>query len=94
MKDTRSHPAMIRCERKISGEIIHMDITALRCLAKPGHSVTGRHTGMAYARGAEWEYLHVAIDDSFRISFIGGCPTKPSARGRLSPGGPPATIRA
>ena len=48
MKDLRPRPAIIRYERKISGEITHMDIKALQCFAKPGHRVTGRHTGMAH----------------------------------------------
>ena len=48
-----------------------MDIKALRCFAKSGHRVTGRHhTGMAHTPGAGWQYLHVAIDDHSRISLV------------------------
>ena len=70
MKDLKLHPAIIHYERKTSGEITHMDIKALRCFAKPGHRVTGRHTGMGHTPGARWEYLHVATDDLSRISFV------------------------
>ena len=70
MKDLEPRPAIIRYERETSGEIIHMDIKALRCFAKPGHRVTGRHTGTVHTPGAGWEYLHVAIDDHSRISFV------------------------
>ena len=47
-----------------------MDIKALRCFTKPRHRVTGRRTGMAHIPETEWEYLHVAIDDHSRISFV------------------------
>ena len=70
MKDLKPRSTIIRYERKTSGEIIHMDIKALRCFAKPGHRVTGRHTGTVHTPGAGWEYLHVAIDDHSRISFV------------------------
>ena len=70
MKNLESRPAIIRCERKTSGAIIHMDIKALRCFVKPGHRMTGWHTGTVHTPGAGWEYLHVAIDDHARISFV------------------------
>ena len=37
LKVLEPRPAIIRYERKTSGEIIHMDIKAVRCFAKPGH---------------------------------------------------------
>ena len=70
MKDLELRPAIIRYERKTSDEIIHMDIKVLRCFAKPGHRVTGRHTETVHTPRAGWEYLHVAIDDHSRISFV------------------------
>ena len=78
MKDLEPRPAIIRYERVTSGEIIHMDIKALRCFAKPGHRVTGRHTGTVHTPGAGWEYLHVAIDDHSRISFVSMMPDQTS----------------
>ena len=78
MKDIEPGPAIIRYERETSGEIIHIDIKALRCFAKPGHRVTGRHTGMLHTSGAGWEYLHVAIDDHSRISFASMMPDQTS----------------
>ena len=69
MKDLEPPPAIIRYKRKTSDEIIHIDIKALRCFAKPGHRVTGCHTGTVHTPRAGWKYLHVAIDEHSRISF-------------------------
>ena len=78
MKDIEPRPAIIRYERETSGEIMHIDIKALRCFTKPGHRVTGRHTGTVHTPGAGWEYLHVAIDDHSRISFVSMMPDQTS----------------
>ena len=95
MKDLEPRPAVIRYERETLGAIIHIDIKALRCFAKPGHRVTGRHTGTVHTPGAGWEYLHVAIDDHSRISFVRlmARPNLPQ-RDRLPPGGHRLPIRA
>ena len=77
MKDLEPRPAIIRYERKTSGEIIHMDIKALRCFAKSGYR-TGRHTETVHTPRAGWEYLHVAIDDHSRISFVSMMPDQTS----------------
>ena len=78
MKDIEPRPAIIRYELETSGEIIHIDIKALRCFAKPGHRVTGSHTGTVHTPGAGWEYLHVVIDDHSRISFVSMMPDQAS----------------
>jgi transposase InsO family protein len=60
-------PPVVRYEHKRPGDLIHFDIKRLARILRPGHRVTGQRKGQA--RGAGWEYLHIAIDDHSRISF-------------------------
>jgi transposase InsO family protein len=60
-------PAVIRYEHKHPGDMVHFDVKRLGRIVRPGHRRHGCR-GLE-ARGAGWEYLHIAIDDHSRISF-------------------------
>ncbi len=57
-----------RYERKGAGELIHVDVKKLGRIERPGKRITGRRPGHTYARGAGWEYVHVAVDDATRLA--------------------------
>ena len=49
------------------GDLLHLDTKKLGRFVRPGHRVTGdRRQG---SRGAGWEFVHVALDDTSRLSF-------------------------
>jgi len=58
---------VIRYQRQHPGELLHMDIKKLARIVRPSHRVTGDRRDKA--RGAGYEYVHVAIDDASRIAF-------------------------
>jgi transposase len=60
-------PAVVRCEHKRPGDLIHFDIKRLARIVKPGHRIHGDRT--RESRGAGYEYLHIAVDDHSRIAF-------------------------
>ena len=65
-------PPERRYEHAAPGGLLHLDIKKLGRFARPGHRVTG-HRQQA-SRGAGWEYIHVAIDDHWRIAFASRWP--------------------
>ena len=57
-----------RYERRHPGELEHIDIKKLGRIERAGHRVHGdRRTR---ARGAGWEYVHVAVDDATRLAYV------------------------
>jgi transposase InsO family protein len=60
-------PPVLRYEHPHPGDMVHLDIKCLARIVRPGHRVTGKLEDRA--RGAGWEYLHVAIDDCSRMAF-------------------------
>ena len=56
-----------RYEHERPGDLIHFDIKTLARIERPGSRVTGKRGDRA--RGAGYEYLHVAIDDHSRLAF-------------------------
>jgi transposase InsO family protein len=60
-----------RYERRHPGELIHIDVKKLgRIQNGAGHRVTGNRGPGQRARGAGWEYCHVAIDDATRLAYV------------------------
>jgi transposase InsO family protein len=60
-----------RYERRHPGELIHIDIKKLgRIQNGAGHRITGNRGPGQRARGAGWEYVHVAIDDATRLAYV------------------------
>jgi transposase InsO family protein len=58
---------ILRYERAVPGELVHVDIKKLSRIVRPGHRVTGDRSRRA--EGAGWQYLYVAIDDHSRLGF-------------------------
>jgi transposase len=50
------------------GELIHLDTKKLGRIARPSHRVTGDRRDSP--RGVGWEYMHVAIDDCSRFTYV------------------------
>jgi Integrase core domain len=60
-----------RYERRHPGELIHIDIKKLgRIEPGAGHRITGNRGPGQRARGAGWEYVHVAIDDATWLAYV------------------------
>jgi transposase InsO family protein len=56
-----------RYQRDHPGELIHIDIKKLGRIKLIGHRITGNRRQRA--RGAGWEFLHVAVDDASRLAY-------------------------
>jgi transposase InsO family protein len=54
--------------RRHPGELVHVDIKKLARFSRPGHRVTGTRTRQD--RGAGWEFVHVAVDDTSRLAYL------------------------
>jgi transposase InsO family protein len=55
--------------RRHPGELVHIDVKKLGRFDRPGHRVTGTRTGNRN-RGAGWEAVHVAVDDTSRLAYV------------------------
>jgi transposase InsO family protein len=60
--------AVVRYERSIPGEMLHMDTKKLGRIVRPSHRITGDRRDSV--EGAGWEVAHVAIDDHSRAGFV------------------------
>jgi transposase InsO family protein len=77
IRDLEPAVPIVRYERKMPGELIHIDIKKLGRFEQVGHRITGDRTRQSSARGhrggkswgAGWEFVHVCIDDASRIAF-------------------------
>lgn len=58
---------LIRYERKLPGELVHIDIEKLGRIGRVGHRIHGDRRQRA--RGVGWEYLNVCIDDASRVDY-------------------------
>ena len=61
-------PAVRRYERAKAGELLHIDIKKLGRIGCVGHRITGDPS--VRARNVGWEFVHVAIDDFSRVSYV------------------------
>lgn len=57
-----------RYEKEHPGELVHLDIKKLGRIQGVGHRITGKRQHRA--RGIGWEYVHVAIDDASRLTYV------------------------
>ena len=57
-----------RFERAAPGELLHLDIKKLVKFDKPGHRITGNRR--VNSRGAQWELVHVCVDDYTRLAYV------------------------
>jgi transposase InsO family protein len=61
-------PPVVRYERSLPGELVHLDIKKLGRFDVAGHRVTGdRQAGRSYRAG--WDFLHVCVDDASRLAY-------------------------
>lgn len=58
----------VRYERKVPGEMLHIDTKRHGRIERPSHRVTGNRRDSV--DGAGWEFAHVAIDDHSRAGFV------------------------
>lgn len=56
-----------RYQRDLPGELVHIDIKKLGRIQVVGHRITGNRKQRA--RGAGWEFVHVAVDDASRLAY-------------------------
>lgn len=61
-------PANRYCRRH-PGELVHLDVKKLGRFTKPGKRVLGEGPGRRN-RGARWEAVHVAVDDTSRLAYV------------------------
>ena len=64
---------IVRDEKTLPGEMIHIDIKKLGRIEGVGHRITGNRTGQSAPRsrkqgGKGWEYLDLAVDDHSRLA--------------------------
>lgn len=55
--------------RRHPGELIHLDVKKLGRFSKPGKRIHGNGPGRR-SRGAGWEAVHVAVDDTSRLAYV------------------------
>ena len=55
--------------RRHAGELVHVDVKKLGRFERPGHRATGSRAGNRN-RGAGWEFVHVAVDDTTRLAYV------------------------
>lgn len=51
-----------------AGDLLHVDVKKLARIVRVGHRITGVRRGQA--RGAGYEFVHVAIDDASRLAYV------------------------
>ena len=66
-----------RYERKLPGELVHIDVKKLGRIDGVGHRISGsrasQHAGRREARRsgrAGWEFVHVCVDDATRLAYV------------------------
>lgn len=69
MRDLEPAEPVRRYQREHPGELIHIDIKKLGRFDRVGHRITGDRTGRSNSRGIGWEFVHVCIDDAWRVVF-------------------------
>lgn len=60
-------PPIVRYQRELPGELLHIDVKKLGRIDGVGHRITGDRRGQK--RGVGWEFLHVCIDDASRLAY-------------------------
>lgn len=67
LKNLDPKTPVVRYQRDRPGELIHIDIKKLGRIKLIGHRITGNRRQRA--RGAGWEFVHVAVDDASRLAY-------------------------
>lgn len=77
LRSLEPKPKIVRYERKSPGELLHVDTKKLGRIQGVGHRIHGDRTRCA--RGAGWEFAHIAIDDHTRLSYVEVLPDETGA---------------
>lgn len=59
---------IVRYEKKLPGQLLHLDVKKLGRIRGVGHRITGDRRKRA--RGVGWEFVHVCIDDASRLAYV------------------------
>jgi transposase InsO family protein len=68
LKSLQPPEPVVRYERAMAGELLHVDTKKLGRIDGIGHRITGDRTKNRN-RGIGWDMVHLAIDDHSRVSF-------------------------
>ena len=68
LKSLQPPVPVVRYERAAPGELLHVDTKKLGRIRGIGHRIHGDRRERV--RGSGWEYVHVAIDDHSRLSYL------------------------
>lgn len=68
LRDLQPQPRVERYEHRRPGDMVHLDVKKLGRIERVGHRIHGDRTKAA--RGAGWEYVHVAVDDRSRVAYV------------------------
>jgi hypothetical protein len=73
-----------RYVREHPGELVHLDVKKLGRIGQVGHRITGDRRSRSCGIG--WAYVHVAIDDASRLTYVEVLPDEraPTATAFLS----------
>ena len=66
-----------RYEKRLPGELVHIDVKKLVRIEKAGHRVSGNRRGSR--KGVGWEYVHVCVDDATRLAYVEVLPDEKAA---------------
>lgn len=58
----------VRYEKRVPGELLHVDAKRLARFHRVGHRIHGRLG--EHSVGAGWEHLHVCVDDATRLAYV------------------------
>lgn len=67
LKDLDPKEPVIRYEKAVAGEMVHIDIKKLGRINGVGHRITGDRGHRGHGG---WEYAFVAVDDASRLAFV------------------------
>jgi transposase InsO family protein len=60
--------AVVRYEKQVPGELVHVDAKRLGRFTRVGHRIHGDRRRSTV--GAGWEHLHVCVDDATRLAYV------------------------
>ena len=69
LKSLEPAEPIVRYERELPGELIHIDTKRLGKINGVGHRITGVRTHRSDNSGTGWDAVHLAIDDHSRVAF-------------------------
>ena len=68
LKSLEPKQSVVRYERRLPGELLHIDIKKLGRIHGVGHRITGDRSKRN--RGIGWEFVHVCVDGASRLAYV------------------------